>query len=244
MTETMLITEVSALSGMLSMVGTAVSAALLLAFAHWRRVQRLVVEAVADDGTVEAVRVRDAAAFALAVQWHPEFLFYRRPQLRLFAALARAAARLRCAMRLPTAKRFGNGGSRTPAGAGRRYKAGRPSGTHPGRSAAAERVPLSRRRRTPGGQGARLRRRGSCGPCDDGWRGSPGRHGCAFAGGNRAPCAGDGCSAGTYACSRIFPSFDGIGACHPGNRYLRAFGRHRPPTEHDSHGHAAPVDTG
>jgi membrane protease YdiL (CAAX protease family) len=45
MTETMLITEVSALSGMLSMVGTAVSAALLLAFAHWRRVQRLVVEA-------------------------------------------------------------------------------------------------------------------------------------------------------------------------------------------------------
>ncbi len=32
----------------------------------------LVVEAVADDGTIEAVRV-EAAEFALAVQWHPEF---------------------------------------------------------------------------------------------------------------------------------------------------------------------------
>jgi putative glutamine amidotransferase len=32
----------------------------------------LVVEAVADDGTIEAVRV-EAADFALAVQWHPEF---------------------------------------------------------------------------------------------------------------------------------------------------------------------------
>jgi putative glutamine amidotransferase len=31
------------------------------------------VEATAPDGTVEAVRVRDAAAFALGVQWHPEY---------------------------------------------------------------------------------------------------------------------------------------------------------------------------
>ena len=54
------------------------------------------------------------------------------------------------------------------------------------------------------GRGARLRRRGSCGPCDAGWTGPPGRHGCACADGNRAPCAGVGCSAGTYACSRIF----------------------------------------
>jgi putative glutamine amidotransferase len=32
----------------------------------------LIVEAVATDGTIEAVRVKDAAAFALGVQWHPE----------------------------------------------------------------------------------------------------------------------------------------------------------------------------
>jgi len=33
----------------------------------------LTVEAVADDGLVEAYTVRDAAAFTLAVQWHPEW---------------------------------------------------------------------------------------------------------------------------------------------------------------------------
>ena len=33
----------------------------------------LEVEAVADDGTIEAVRVRAAREFALAVQWHPEW---------------------------------------------------------------------------------------------------------------------------------------------------------------------------
>ena len=34
---------------------------------------RLAVEAVADDGTVEAVSVIDAPGFALGVQWHPEY---------------------------------------------------------------------------------------------------------------------------------------------------------------------------
>ncbi len=34
---------------------------------------RLEVEAVADDGTVEAVSVKDARAFAVGVQWHPEY---------------------------------------------------------------------------------------------------------------------------------------------------------------------------
>ena len=34
---------------------------------------RLQVEAVAEDGTVEAVSVVDAAAFAVGVQWHPEY---------------------------------------------------------------------------------------------------------------------------------------------------------------------------
>ena len=33
----------------------------------------LQVEAVAEDGTVEAVSVRDRAAFAVGVQWHPEY---------------------------------------------------------------------------------------------------------------------------------------------------------------------------
>jgi putative glutamine amidotransferase len=31
------------------------------------------VEAVADDGLIEAFTVDDAGAFALAVQWHPEW---------------------------------------------------------------------------------------------------------------------------------------------------------------------------
>jgi putative glutamine amidotransferase len=34
---------------------------------------RLLVEAVAEDGTVEAVSVRDSRAFAVGVQWHPEY---------------------------------------------------------------------------------------------------------------------------------------------------------------------------
>ena len=34
---------------------------------------RLQVEAVAEDGTIEAVSVRDARAFAVGVQWHPEY---------------------------------------------------------------------------------------------------------------------------------------------------------------------------
>jgi len=33
----------------------------------------LITEAVAEDGTIEAVRVRDAKSFAIGVQWHPEF---------------------------------------------------------------------------------------------------------------------------------------------------------------------------
>ncbi|MBO6718835.1 MAG: gamma-glutamyl-gamma-aminobutyrate hydrolase family protein [Rhizobiaceae bacterium] len=34
---------------------------------------RLIVEAVAPDGTVEAISVKDAPAFAVGVQWHPEY---------------------------------------------------------------------------------------------------------------------------------------------------------------------------
>ena len=37
-----------------------------------RLAERLAVEAVSDDGVIEAVSVKDAAGFALGVQWHPE----------------------------------------------------------------------------------------------------------------------------------------------------------------------------
>ena len=34
---------------------------------------RIVVEGVADDGTIEAIRIADAKGFALGVQWHAEY---------------------------------------------------------------------------------------------------------------------------------------------------------------------------
>jgi putative glutamine amidotransferase len=34
---------------------------------------RVVVEGVAEDGTIEAIRIADAAGFALGVQWHAEY---------------------------------------------------------------------------------------------------------------------------------------------------------------------------
>jgi putative glutamine amidotransferase len=53
----------------------------------------LAVEATAPDGLVEAVRVADAPAFALAVQWHPEWRFRDDPlSTALFAAFGQAAA--------------------------------------------------------------------------------------------------------------------------------------------------------
>jgi putative glutamine amidotransferase len=53
----------------------------------------LAVEARAPDGVVEAFRVRTAARFALAVQWHPEWQVMSNPFSRaLFAAFGRAAA--------------------------------------------------------------------------------------------------------------------------------------------------------
>ena len=35
--------------------------------------ERVVVEGVAEDGTIEAIRIADAPAFALGVQWHAEY---------------------------------------------------------------------------------------------------------------------------------------------------------------------------
>ena len=46
---------------------------------HWQAIDRLgaglAVEATAPDGTIEAVRVKSGSAFAVGVQWHPEWNF-------------------------------------------------------------------------------------------------------------------------------------------------------------------------
>ena len=64
-----------------------------------RPADRLAVEAIAPDGTIEAVSVIDAPAFALAVQWHPEWRVLDNPiSRRLFAAFG-AACRARAASR-------------------------------------------------------------------------------------------------------------------------------------------------
>ncbi len=53
---------------------------------------RLIVEATAEDGTIEAVRVEDARAFAYGVQWHPEYwVASDAPSRQLFEAFADAA---------------------------------------------------------------------------------------------------------------------------------------------------------
>lgn len=55
----------------------------------------LAVEATAPDGLIEAVSVRGARAFALGVQWHPEWRFAEQPLSRdIFAAFG-AACRAR-----------------------------------------------------------------------------------------------------------------------------------------------------
>jgi putative glutamine amidotransferase len=53
---------------------------------------RLAVEARAPDGTIEAVRVKDARAFAYGVQWHPEYWAATDPASgALFRAFAESA---------------------------------------------------------------------------------------------------------------------------------------------------------
>lgn len=64
---------------------------------HGQGIDRLAdglrVEALADDGTIEAVSCPAAPAFALAVQWHPEWHWRTCPSARaLFAAFAAAVA--------------------------------------------------------------------------------------------------------------------------------------------------------
>ena len=53
--------------------------------------KRIVVEGVAEDGTIEAIRVADAPGFALGVQWHAEYDPQRNPVNRkLFEAFGEA----------------------------------------------------------------------------------------------------------------------------------------------------------
>jgi putative glutamine amidotransferase len=60
----------------------------------------LAVEAVAPDGTIEAVRVTGAKNFALAVQWHPEWeVTHFEDRKRLFAAFGAACAAYRTGMK-------------------------------------------------------------------------------------------------------------------------------------------------
>jgi putative glutamine amidotransferase len=53
--------------------------------------ERVVVEGVAEDGTIEAIRIADAPGFALGVQWHAEYDPQRNPINRaLFRAFGEA----------------------------------------------------------------------------------------------------------------------------------------------------------
>jgi len=53
--------------------------------------RRIVVEGVAEDGTIEAIRIADASGFALGVQWHAEHDAGRNPvNGKLFAAFGAA----------------------------------------------------------------------------------------------------------------------------------------------------------
>jgi putative glutamine amidotransferase len=72
------------------------SARIMVNSLHHQAVQRLgpglVEEARAEDGVIEAFRVRDARRFAVAVQWHPEWKPQENPFSRaLFAAFGDAA---------------------------------------------------------------------------------------------------------------------------------------------------------
>ena len=55
----------------------------------------LAVEAVAPDGQIEAVRVREAQSFAIGVQWHPEWRFWESELSKALFVAFGAALRLR-----------------------------------------------------------------------------------------------------------------------------------------------------
>jgi putative glutamine amidotransferase len=60
----------------------------------------LVVEAVAPDGTIEAVRVENARGFAQGVQWHPEWRYAEdAPSIAIFQAFGAACREFRQGIR-------------------------------------------------------------------------------------------------------------------------------------------------
>jgi putative glutamine amidotransferase len=64
---------------------------------------RVIVEGVAEDGTIEAIRIDGAPAFALGVQWHAEYDADRNPVNRaLFEAFGAAVASRARARRAPS----------------------------------------------------------------------------------------------------------------------------------------------
>ena len=70
-----------------------------------RPAKALTVEAVAPDGTIEAVGMPSAGGFVMGVQWHPEYKFAENPySMKIFEAFA-DAVRARCRRRLVAAAR-------------------------------------------------------------------------------------------------------------------------------------------
>ena len=58
--------------------------------------ERVVIEGVAEDGTIEAIRIADAPGFALGVQWHAEYDPQTNPINRaLFQEFGKALSRQR-----------------------------------------------------------------------------------------------------------------------------------------------------
>jgi len=74
---------------------------------HWQAIDRLAdgldAEGLAPDGTIEAVAVRGAQAFALGVQWHPEYKALANPDSVLLFKAFGEAVRMRQAARLRAA---------------------------------------------------------------------------------------------------------------------------------------------
>jgi putative glutamine amidotransferase len=86
------------LAGLASSCGLAPDGEFAVNSLHGQGIDRLApgltVEARARDGVIEAVRVTDAPAFAVAVQWHPEWRFQDdRLSAALFIDFAEAATR-------------------------------------------------------------------------------------------------------------------------------------------------------
>jgi putative glutamine amidotransferase len=75
-----------------------------------RIADRLEIEAISDDGVIEATSVKGAESFALSVQWHPEHpLALEWPLSRAMFAAFGEACRQRQASRGGTVRRGGRG---------------------------------------------------------------------------------------------------------------------------------------